>query len=152
VRQRPQVQVVCVETARPGAARPLDFCPPDPGLEDADDVVGKTVLKIKHVGQVALEAIGPHVRSGGGIDQLARDAHPPIRTLNAAFQHIPNAQVAANLADVDRAPLVCERGLAGDDDKRLEASQRRENVVDHSVSEVVLTGVAGEIGEGQNGN
>ena len=86
----------------------------------------------------------------GGIDELSRDAHPVCRFANAAFQHVAHPKLAPDLLHIDGAPLVGEAGVAGDDEQRLEMRQRRDDVLDHSVGEIVLLRIAAHVGEWQN--
>src|SRR5260370_32892066 len=85
----------------------------------------------------------------GGIDELSRDAHPVWRFANAAFQHVAHTKLAPDHLHVDGAPLVCEARIAGDDEQRLEMRQRRDDVLDHSISEVVLFRITAHVGEWQ---
>ena len=39
-------------------------------------LAGDLVLQFEDVVERAVEAVGPEVRAGGGVDQLAGDAHP----------------------------------------------------------------------------
>ena len=56
------------------------------------------------------------------------------------------------MLDVDRAALVDERGIAGDDEEFLEPRKRGDDVLDDAVGEVVLPGVAGHVREGHHGD
>ena len=42
--------------------------------------------------QLAFEAVGPQMRPGRGIDELAGDAHAVAGLAHAAFQHVAHAQ------------------------------------------------------------
>src|SRR5258707_4217711 len=59
-------------------------------------------------------------------------------------------KLAPDLLHIDGAPLVCEARIAGDDEQRLETRQRRDDVIDHSISKVVLFGITAHVGEWQN--
>ena len=59
------------------------------------------------------------------VDQLAGDAHAVAGLAHAAFEHVAHAKLAADLPDVERLALVGEARIAGDDEQRLEARQRR---------------------------
>ncbi len=88
----------------------------------------------------------------GGIDELSRDAHPVCRFANAPFQHVADPKLTPDLLHVDGAPLVNEARVAGDDEQRLETRQRRDDVLNHSISKVVLFRVTAHVDEWQNGN
>src|SRR6185312_10010754 len=66
----------------------------------ADDLVDDLVLDQKHIGHLAVVAIGPDVGAGVGVDELRVDAEAVVRTLNTAFKYITHAEFAAELADV----------------------------------------------------
>ncbi len=85
----------------------------------------------------------------GGIDELSRDAHSVGGFPDAAFQHVAHPKLAPDHLHVDGAPLVCEARIAGDDEQRLEMRQRRDDVIDHSISEVVLFRITAHVGEWQ---
>src|SRR5258708_38843486 len=79
---------------------------------------------------------------GRGIDEVSRDADPVWGFANAPFQHVAPPKLGPDLLHVDGAPLECETRVAGDDEQRLETRQRRDDVLDHSISEVGLSGRA----------
>src|SRR5439155_7958543 len=108
------------------------------------------VLQIEDVAETTIEPVGPKMCPGGGIDELSRDAHSVYRFANAAFQHIAHPKLTPDLLHIDGAPLVCEARIAGDDEQRLETRQRRDDVIDHSIREVVLFRITAHVGEWQN--
>jgi hypothetical protein len=61
--------------------------------------------------------------SGGGINELPRDAHAACRFANAPLQHIPHPKLTPHLLYVDGSPLVRKAGIADDDEQRLETGQ-----------------------------
>src|SRR5580704_11368283 len=90
--------------------------------------------------------------SRGGFNQLTGNSHPASHFPYAALQHIADAQFATDLLDVDGLALVRERGVASDDEQRLEPGQGRENILDNSVSEIFLIRIAAQVLERQNGD
>jgi hypothetical protein len=48
-------------------------------FDDSGDADGDFVLKLEHVFQGAVEAVGPEVRPAECVDKLAGDAHPMTR-------------------------------------------------------------------------
>src|SRR5947209_9505044 len=63
-----------------------------------------------------LEAIGPDMKVGLGVDQLGIDADPISNPAHAALQDVTNAQVATDLSAVDQLIAISERRVAGDHD------------------------------------
>ena len=51
-----------------------------------------------------------------GVYELNIDAHAVSAALNAPFEDIANVQFAPDRLHVERLTLICERGVAGDDD------------------------------------
>jgi hypothetical protein len=88
--------------------------------------------------------------ASGGIDELSRDAYSICRFAYAPFQHIAHPQLTPDHLHIDSAPLVGEARVAGDDEQRFETRQRRDDVLSHSISKVVLFRIRTQIGEGEN--
>ena len=70
------------------------------GCQDQGDLV----LHGEDVADVAVVTLGP-TGAGGRIDQLRGDTHPIAGAADTAFQHVADAQVVADLADVTERPL-----------------------------------------------
>src|ERR1700681_200874 len=83
--------------------------------------------------------------------QLAGNANATTRFPDAAFQHIAYAEFASDLIDIDSLAFVGEARIAGDHEQRLEARQRRDDVLDHAVGEILLLRIAGHVLERQHG-
>ena len=78
-------------------------------------------MQLEQVGRVFLEAVGPDMRAGLSVDELRVHAHPVLVALHRTFEHVANAKLLANLLGVDALSLVCERGVARDDETVAEA-------------------------------
>ena len=74
-------------------------------LDDPRDADRHLVLEIEHVFERAVEAVGPEMRAGRGIDQLRGDAHALAGLAHRAFEHVAHAEFAPDLLHVDRLPL-----------------------------------------------
>ena len=79
---------------------------------------------------VAVEAVGPEMRAGRRIDELAGDPHPLARLAHAAFEHVAHAQLAPDLLHVDRPALVGEAGVARDHEQPAHARERGDDLLD----------------------
>ena len=55
------------------------------------------VLHIEQIGDRLVEALGPKVVAGFGVDQLHIDPKPVAATLHRAFEHIADVQLASDL-------------------------------------------------------
>ena len=71
-------------------------------IERHRDPARDLVLQREQVADVAVEALGPEMRVGRGVDQLGVDANPVLRSLDTAFQHVTHAELTADLFRVDR--------------------------------------------------
>ena len=85
------------------------------------------------------------MRAARDIDQLAGYPDLSSRLADAAFEHITNAQLLADLLDVDRFALKGEARVARDDEQRLEARQSSDDVLDDSVREIFLLRIAAHV-------
>ena len=106
-------------------------------------------MKLEHVFDQAIEAVGPQMRAGFGVDQLRGDAHAVAALAHRTFEDIAHSEFAAHLLHVDGAALVGEARIAGDHEEPADAGERRDDLLDHAVGEVFLLRVAAHIGEGQ---
>jgi hypothetical protein len=73
-------------------------------------------LKVENVVDDTILPVGPKMRAGAGIDQLARDAPPLTASTNAAFEDVAYAEIAAHLPHVDRAAPAGEGRVVGGDE------------------------------------
>src|SRR5690242_17403323 len=90
------------------------------------------------------------MRPAQSVDQLGGDAHARTPLPHRAFEHITNAEFAADLLHVDRLALVGEARTAGDYEERADAAERGDDFLDHSVSKIFLLGVARHVLERQH--
>src|ERR1700739_2248352 len=84
-------------------------------FDRAGDAGRDLVLQVENVVERAVEAVGPDVSAGRGVDQLPGDAHPVAGFAHAAFEHVAHAELLCHLLHVDLPALVGEGGVAGDD-------------------------------------
>jgi len=120
------------------------------GLDDARDVRRDPVLQFEDIFEGAVETVGPKMRAGGGIDQLAADAQPIAAFAHRAFEHIADAELASDLLDVGRLTLEGEARIASEDNEPTDAGERGDDLLDHAIDEIILFRVAAQIGERQH--
>ena len=70
------------------------------GLELLRDCFGDLTLNGEHIRQIAIVGLRPEVRVGSRVDQLRVDADTVAVALHAAFKHMGNAELLADLAQV----------------------------------------------------
>src|SRR6202040_1950191 len=100
-------------------------------LDDTGDADSDLVLELEDVLQRAVEAAGPEMRAGQGIDQLPGDAHLRSRLAHRAFEDIAHAELAADLLYVDRLAFISEARVAGDDEQPADPGERGDYLLDH---------------------
>src|SRR5262249_9092704 len=94
------------------------------------------VLELQDVSALLIEAVGPQVLVGRGVDQLHIDADPCGIDENAALQHIAHAEFRADLPDRHRTAPVGEGGGAGNDEAAGQtARQIRYQRIDNAIDE-----------------
>jgi hypothetical protein len=117
-----------------------------------NDLLGDLILDRENVGEVAIVALGPEMVAGRSVDQLGGDPNAVAGLAHAAFQHVADAEFARDLADIDRAALEGECGVAGDHRQRRDVGQIGGYVLADPVAEIFLLGLAAHVGEGQYAN
>src|SRR5262245_55878450 len=91
------------------------------------------------------------MRSGRAVYELAADAHTAACLAHAAFEDVTNPQFAPDLLNVYGSPLVGKAGVPCDDKKTAKARQCSNDLLDHTISEILLLAVAAQVVKGQNG-
>jgi hypothetical protein len=100
--------------------------PPRLGLDELGiQRIGKPrydlVLHVEQIGDRLVEALGPKVSTAFDLDELCVHAKPLAATLDGAFQHIADLQLAADLPEINRFAFVGECGVPTDDESAAEA-------------------------------
>ena len=80
-----------------------------------------------------------------GVDELPGDAHAICRLAHATFEHIADAEFAADLFHVDRSALVGEGRIASDNEQPLDPREAGNDALYHAVAEIVLVGIAAHV-------
>jgi len=83
----------------------------DAALSDTHAKLEQVVADIEAIEDIfkrPVEAVGPDVDAGCGIDKLAGDAHTAAGLAHAAFQYVADAKFSPDLLHVDSPPLVGE--------------------------------------------
>src|SRR5439155_3575068 len=74
------------------------------------------------------------MRTGFGVDQLRRDAHPATAFAHRSFEDVAHAEFAPDLFHLNRTALIGEGRVTGDDKQPTDAAERRDDFFDHAVS------------------
>jgi hypothetical protein len=120
---------------------------PDLAGDRRDDVV----LEREHVAQVALVPLAPQLRVGFGVHELRGDPHPVPRAHHRTRNECVHAQLLRDLARREVGLAEAQHRATGDD--TLQAAELGEIGDQRFVQpggQVILAGVAGEVGERQH--
>src|ERR1700758_532968 len=60
------------------------------------------ILQIEHIFERAVEAVGPEMRAGFGLDQLPNDADAVAGLADRAFEQVAHAEFAPDSLHIDR--------------------------------------------------
>lgn len=108
IRLGSQDKVIGIETVGPFALDPIDFGASQARRDGANDRQCDCILKSEDVIGPVIIALGPNMRSGRRVDQLAGDAHAITYLANTAFEHVMHPEFAANLLHVHHPVFVGE--------------------------------------------
>ena len=106
-----QVEIIGVKAIGRLADRTLSLELAELGLDCAGDAARHLVLQFEDVVESAVEAVGPDVGAGGGVDQLAGDAHSVLGFAHRALEHIAHAQLARTCFTSTARPLYVKLEL-----------------------------------------
>ena len=120
------------------------------GVQRARQPRDDFVLHVEEIGERLVEPLGPEMIAGLGVDQLHIDAHAVSAALDAAFQHIADVQLAADLLQIDGLALVGEGGVAPDHERAANARKIGRQALRDPVDEMLLLRAAADIGERQH--
>src|SRR6516165_8479470 len=104
-RRRLEIKIVGIEAFGWLAVSTIDLGLTKLRLDRARDAGRHLVLKLEDVVDGAVEAVGPDVRAGAGVDELARDPHPVAGLAHAAFEHVAHPQFSRHLPHIDCSAL-----------------------------------------------
>ncbi len=104
-RHATEIVVVSIEAAGRLVLGPLYLSKLQFGCDRSDHARGHLFLQFEYVLEIAVIAFGPDVVAARCLDELGRDAHPVAHLAHAAFDHVLHAELAADLANIDRFAL-----------------------------------------------
>ena len=111
------------------------------------EAAGDLVLGSGQVSPLGFEPLVPQVSAGLGVDQLP---NPAARPPHAAFEHVADAELAADLFHIDGLALVGKGGAAGDHKAPGDPREISGQIVGDAIGEILLLGIAGEVGKRQH--
>ena len=107
------------------------------------------------IGEIAIEVFGPEMGIGRSIDQLHAHANTVPGALHTALDHIANAELPRDLAQVasrGRGTLVLHHRSAADHFQISQPRETAENFILHAVGEIGVFLFTAEIRERQHCN
>src|SRR5207247_3086625 len=121
-------------------------------LDGCDNGDRYLVLESENVCQVALEPVRPDVCPCNRVNQLPYDANFPRRLAHGSLKDITDAKPASDLLDIDGFAFERKARIASDDEQPFEPRKRGDDLLNHSVREVFLFGIAAHVLERQHGD
>src|ERR1700730_10419844 len=118
------------------------------GGQGAGDTTRNLVLKLENIRKLALESIAPDYSAIVRLGQLRCYAHALARAPHASTHEIVCAKLGTDLFLCRRLLLVPQDRVTTDDVQGIKSAERIDDLLRHSVGEVVLRLVPGLIGEG----
>ena len=145
-----EVELVGVGGAAVGARRRLTELGGERAAERPGDGVRDVVLDPEQVLTIVVEAVGPEVAAGAGIDQLRHYPRPAAGAADAALEHRVDPQELGDLADVCVAVLEVEDRGPRHHSETGDVGEQVDQVLGQTVGEDLGRLVAVEVGEGQH--
>src|SRR5262245_52767101 len=96
------------------------------------------VLHRENVGELAIKPLCPEMRSSPGIDKLNIDANLILYAADRTLHEKSNAELAADILNLQHPPAKGEGRLPGHDEERSKAGQLGDDVVGDPVAEILL--------------
>jgi hypothetical protein len=144
-----QAEVVGLQVLRRLLLQLLPLARRQFGTEGSGDVLGHVALHGEHILEDPIVRVRPEMLVALRRDELRRDPHavggPPDRPLD----HGLCAQLLGDLRQARVGALVPHGGGSGDHAKSADPGQPRHDVFRHAVAEVLVLGIAAQVGEGQ---
>src|SRR5206468_122304 len=106
--QASEIIVIGIEALRGLARRTLKFCLLNLGSDCRDNASRHSILQVEDVLKYPVKVVGPEMRAGRCVDQLAGDPDLASGPANAAFEHIADTKLPTDLLYVDRLAFVGE--------------------------------------------
>jgi hypothetical protein len=129
---------------------PIVFGARELGAEGGGDRVDHVVLELEDLGVGDVVFLGPEMAAAAGLDQLDGRAQPISDSPDAAFEDVADAELSADLPDVDRLALLGEARVASDYEEMAIAGKPREDVLRHAIGQELRVGIVRHIREGQD--
>src|SRR6516165_2358856 len=105
------------------------------------------VLDRENISQIAVVSIGPKMPATRRIDELRVDPHAIASAADRAFEYRLHAQLLADGANIDRAPLVGKARVACDHPEAGNLGQVGDDVFAYTVREILLLWIPRHIDE-----
>src|SRR5438093_1704695 len=118
-------------------------------LQLLDNGPGYLILDGKDVREVTIVAVSPDVPTIATAYKLSRHAHPRAGLANASFQDKLDPKLLADLLHIWGLVLISKNRVSGDDEKAGNLGKVGDDILGHTVAEVLLLWVTAHIVEGQ---
>lgn len=116
------------------------------------DLLGDAVLEGEDIGGRAFKGLSPEVAVSARVDELGGDADAVAGADDGALDDGVDAELAGDIGERAAGTLVGHDGGSGDDAKIGDTGELSDQLVGHTVGEVLLARIAGEVLKRKNRN
>ena len=114
------------------------------------DGAGYPALERQRVAEISFVAFGPELLVSGHLDQLGGDPYSFTGTQHTSLDHGVDIQLAGNLSQGFANTLIGHRGRTGDHAYCADLPEVRDQLVGHSVGEIILRSIIGKVFQWQH--
>jgi hypothetical protein len=143
-------EVPCIGIGSTVLLNPMPYIPKQFGAERPREPTSDLALGLHQIVTIRIEVVGPDMRTRFRVDQLHVDLNPVDKPSHAAFEHIADPEVAANLLHVNWFALVGEGGGASDHEAVGDLREVGRQIVGDRVRKIFLLRIVRQICERQN--
>jgi hypothetical protein len=123
-----------------------------PAGERPHNAPAQLILDLKDIAKLSVIVLGPEMDIGRRIDQLRRDPDSILRPAKAALDDVAYAQFASDAFGIDSLPAILERRVARDHEQRMKSRELSNDVLGHSIDEILELRRAAQVVERQHSN
>ena len=148
-----EVEVVCLDARgwgreqadRSAATRSVTF-------SFSAMAAGDLVLNREDVSHFAIVPLGPEMVAVGDVDELCGDANPPAGAPHATLEHRGDVELLTDAAEIEVLALEGEGRCPRRHAQAGQLGQGVDDLLGDAIGEILVLGVAADVGEGQHGN
>ena len=120
------------------------------GAERPREPASNLALRLHQITSVSVEVVGPDMRARFCFDKLHVDLDTVPKPAHAAFEHIADPEVAANLLHVNWFAFVGESGGTGDHEAAGDLRQVRGQIIRDRIGKIFLVCIIRQVHQREN--